>query len=85
MQQLRKKIDEIDKKIIALVAKRQKLIFQIAELKRMKKLSVHDKKREAEVFGKIEDLALKHDLSLPFISDLYDVIFRESRRIQKTG
>ncbi len=53
IHEIRKKIDNIDKKIVALISKRAELIKKIAEIKNKKRLSIYVPEREKEVYQKI--------------------------------
>jgi len=82
MEDIRQKIDQLDQKIIELLAERMSLVRQIAELKKQNQLPIQDEKREQELRNNLKTLAAKHGLDPTFINHLYSHIFIESRRIQ---
>ena len=83
MEKIRKEINKIDAQIISLMGKRMKLAKKIGKLKKKAGLPIWDKARE-EKLRKIYTAKGKRDgLSEDFVSQLFDVIFSESQRIQK--
>lgn len=54
IQKLRKKIDTIDDSIFKLLSTRMKCAEKMAKIKKKSKLSLHDLKREREIFLKIQ-------------------------------
>jgi monofunctional chorismate mutase len=51
---LRKKIDKIDNRILKLIEERVEIAKEIGRLKKRAGLSLHDRKREAEILKRIE-------------------------------
>ena len=82
MEQIRDKIDAIDKKLIAILAKRMGFVVDLGKIKKQKDLPIRDKKREAEMLANIEKTAKKHGLNPLFIKKLYNEILKESRKNQ---
>jgi chorismate mutase len=83
MQQIRKQIDGIDKKVIQLLVKRMKLAVKLGRLKKKEGHLVLDKKREIEMLKNLEKQAKKGGLDVKFVNKLYKEIFKESRKVQK--
>ena len=83
MQQIRKRIDIIDEKIIQLLARRIKLVLKVGKFKKKEGLPIRDKKREEEILKKLEKQAKKLGINPEFISKLYQEMFKESRGAQK--
>lgn len=71
---LRKKIDEIDKKIADLLRKRAKEVIKIKKFKKIKKLPMTDSNREKEILDR-----LKSD----YEKAIFKKILLESCKIQK--
>ena len=82
MKNIRKQIDQIDRKVIKLLAERMDLVKEIAKFKKATKLPIQDKKREEELRNNLKKLAAKHGLDPEFVNHLYSHVFIESRRIQ---
>lgn len=83
MKNLRKQIDEIDKKIITLLAERMDVVKKIGQFKKESEKPVYDKKREEEMRSQLKELAKQNGLSSEFVNHLYTHIFIESANIQK--
>ncbi len=71
---LRKKIDIIDKKLIALLKRRFLLAQKIGRFKIEKNLSVVDEKREEEIMEQIKKTELKK---------IFKLIIKESKKVQQ--
>jgi len=77
MENERKKIDEIDQKIVKLLNKRTKLVKKIGE----KKQKIVDKKREQQILKNITKEP--QDFPVKELEKIYKIIFSTSRKIQK--
>jgi len=73
IENLRKKIDEIDKKLLALLAKRKENIQKIAKVKGTTK-KIKDQQREQEIIAKCET---------EFQKNIFKKILQESKKLQK--
>lgn len=82
MKALRKKIDSIDHKILALLAQRFVVTRQIGVYKKKNGVALLDTAREREVETQLAAQAKIHGLDPSFANKLWKHIFRESRRIQ---
>lgn len=80
---LRKKIDCVDKRILKLLAKRFVLTDKIGVIKKLEKIGIEDKIREAEILEKFEKLSQKFNLDKNFTTNLLQLILQESKRRQK--
>lgn len=74
----RKKIDEIDNKLIKLLDKRFKITDQIGQIKKEKRLTVENKAREEEIFYKIEQDAMYNSE----IKEIFELIMKISKERQ---
>jgi len=77
---LRKEINKIDRETIRLLRKRFKISRSIGYYKKKNKLKIRDLKRENKI---IEEKIKESKLNKVFVKNLYNLIFKESRRIQK--
>jgi len=73
LKNYRKKIDEIDFKIISLLKEREDIVKEIAMCKLKENLPVHQPDREEEIYNRPED---------KYIKNIYKIILEESRRLQ---
>lgn len=85
LENWRKQIDAIDKKIIDSLAERIEIVKKIGKYKKEKKISALDKKRWQEILK--YNLNKAQGLGLPkkFIKDLLNLIHKQSLRFQKKG
>ena len=81
LDELRIKIDEIDKRLVEDVRERMKGSAEIGRYKREQGIPVFDPKREREVLQKIVDLAGDPELS-SYYRVLYSLLFELSRSYQ---
>lgn len=83
LEQLRTQIDEIDNELLALLAKRQRVVTKVGEYKQKNKIQVFDAKREEYLYQFHMSLSAKYHLSFDFIKGLFAMIMAESRRTQR--
>ena len=74
---LRKKIDRLDLELIKVIDKRQKMANEIVKIKIKNEIPIEDLKREKEI---INQLSKKSKLSNEFIEDIFQVIFKKSKK-----
>lgn len=82
LQNLRNKIDNIDKDIVKLIEKRMKISYEIGQYKKENNIPIFDEKREKEVLDRKKELLENKDLS-SMIIDIYNIIMNKSKDIQK--
>jgi monofunctional chorismate mutase len=80
MDEFRREVDEVDSQIIKLLEKRSEMSKQIGAYKKQNNIEIIDKKREREL---IENLQNTSSLDKNFIKELYNLIIRNSREIQR--
>ncbi len=83
LQELRKRIELIDGKIIDLIAARQKLAPQFAAVKKKLGLPLHQQRRERELLNKYERIAAKKNISTKLIRKIFPFLFHASLREQR--
>jgi chorismate mutase/prephenate dehydratase len=82
LQDLRKTTDEIDIKIIKLLAERLKLSRQIGQEKKESRKPIEDRQREAQVIKNVRDLAKKEGVSPEDIERIYKLVINASKSVQ---
>lgn len=82
LDQLRAKIDRIDREIIESLLMRQKIIQDIGEQKKTKNITALQKSRVQELLTDRINLAKKLGLSPDYIEDIFHSIHAESVRLQ---
>ena len=81
----RKEYALIDNKIIDLLAKRSNISKKIGKFKSKNGLQIEQKKREGIVLNKHILKGEKKGLSKEFIVDIFDIILKYSKYIQKNN
>ncbi|CAL4324400.1 chorismate mutase [Buchnera aphidicola] len=79
----RNEINDVDKKIVQLLAKRKKLVLNIAKSKIKNNQPIRDIQREKYLLEKLTDLAKKNNLDSNYIIRLFQLIIEESVLTQK--
>ncbi|MEO7457154.1 MAG: chorismate mutase [Gemmatimonadaceae bacterium] len=80
----RGEIEEIDRRIVALIAERLAVAKQTARAKRAAGLAILDPQREAEVIRRAGVLAREHGLPAEAVREIYWQLVGLSRRVQES-
>ena len=83
LDKYRHEIDEIDKNIVLNLHKRFEIVKKVAEFKKKNCIKILDEDREKNIIKQKLKLAQMYDLDASFIEKIYEVIFDESKKIQK--
>ena len=83
LEHWRKKIDAIDKKIIILLGQRSAIVKKICQWKKTNNIPALDKKRWPEVLQTRIKIARNLDLEKDFIEEIYEIIHKNSLKIEK--
>jgi chorismate mutase-like protein len=78
----RRKIDELDRKLVELLNERSKCAIEIGRIKHAENLNVYDPEREQEVLRRIKE-ANHGPLDNECLQRLFERIINECRRIEK--
>lgn len=79
LEQLRKKIDQVDKKLVSLLGRRFELTKKVGIYKKKMRLKPYDKKREKDMMAKRFEWGKKQKLDETFIKQLFKVIIQAVR------
>lgn len=79
---LRKKIDNIDDNIVALLLKRFKVVRKLGKLKKKQNLKIVNKNREKEILLRIKNKA-KNKKEQDYLSGIFSSIISNSRKLQR--
>ncbi len=82
IEDLRRRIDAIDGKLVALLNKRVNRVLQISRLKRAGNLPIYQPRREREILRRAE-LANRGPLPNPAIRRLFKLILEEGRLLER--
>ena len=85
LEKHRKKIDEIDGKILKLLRDRMKIVEKIKQYKKKHNLRVTDKKREKIIFQKLNKETEKLKLDNRYVRKIFKVIMKRSKKVQKVS
>ncbi|MDI9619248.1 MAG: prephenate dehydratase [Candidatus Nezhaarchaeota archaeon] len=83
IEELRREIDEVDKRILSLLAKRASIARMLGEAKRRARLGVADLHRELEVLSNVRSEALKLKLNPEAVEAIYRGIIALCSAVQK--
>lgn len=83
LEMLRKKVDETDEQMLKALAKRMRLVLQIAEYKKEKGLPLRHGEREEQLLEQRKQLAKKLGLDEDFAERLCKAIIKESLRVEQ--
>jgi len=82
LEDLRKDIDDIDTRVVKLLAERERAARKIGALKRKGNRQVHDAARENKVIEHVRQLAVKEDINPENVERLYQMVMAASRSVQ---
>ncbi len=83
LEQLRNEINERDDELILLLARRNKIVKQIAQYKNEKGIPITQLRREKELIKEKKEKAKELDMDSVFIEKLFRLIIKESKRVQQ--
>ncbi|MFC1961802.1 prephenate dehydratase [Chloroflexota bacterium] len=83
LEDLRKRIDEIDDGIAALLVQRIKIAEDIGRGKKEQNKIVEDIERERRVLEHVKEIAREHKISQEDIENVYKLIIKASKRVQQ--
>ncbi len=83
IQQLRKRVDEIDEQIIAALCERAKTCSAIGLIKKKKSFPIRDVTRENEVFKRVKEKAVEFRLDPLQVEAVYHEIVNMCSAIQE--
>ena len=78
----RRKIDEIDRKLIELLNERSRCAIEIGKIKKTQNLRVHDPEREREVLKRVKE-ANRGPLETEGLQRLFESIMNECRQVER--
>lgn len=80
---LRRKIDDINQRILTLIAQRQEVSVAIGALKASHGLPLFSEDREAELLESFREDAVRMDLDPNYVEELMRVVLEHSRAAQR--
>ncbi|MDO8567304.1 MAG: prephenate dehydratase [Dehalococcoidales bacterium] len=82
LEDLRKQIDDLDTRIVELIAERQKVSQKIGKSKKVQKLLVEDRGRESKVIEHVKSLARGKNINDADVECIFRLMIAASKKIQ---
>lgn len=82
LEELRRAIDQVDQKLLELVAERVRLVLRVGDVKRARNLPVYDPERERRVLERLAANA-PDPLDGATIKRIFERLIDESRRLEQ--
>jgi len=82
LEELRKSIDDLDGRILDLVAERVRVVLKVGQYKRRNNMAVYDPERERAVLDRLCSRA-EHPLDAETVRRIFERLIDESRRIEQ--
>jgi len=83
LDQVRAEISMVDTAIVRLIAKRQELATQVAEIKQREGISIHDEKRVTEVLETVSREAEKNKINPAAVKEIFEILIAMSEERQR--
>ncbi len=84
LEELRKKIDGIDRQILEILAKRMEVVSKVAEYKKENKVALKQHRREKQLIERNRAIAKELGLSEDFVENICRTIINESLKLEET-
>ncbi|RLI05915.1 hypothetical protein DRO26_00720 [Candidatus Bathyarchaeota archaeon] len=84
LSQIRRKIDDIDEKIVRLLVERFKLVAEVFRIKQKQGLPIVDVKRENQILTRVGTFAEKEGIKKEFMEEIFRKILDSSVKFEKT-
>ncbi|HVU03902.1 MAG TPA: chorismate mutase [Polyangiaceae bacterium] len=82
LEELRRAIDEVDQKILGLVAERVRLVLQVGDVKRERQMAVYDPDRERRILDRLASQA-PAPLDGTTVRRIFERLIDEARRLEQ--
>jgi len=82
LEKVRTEISRVDAGILRLIAERQALADQVAEIKIKGGISIHDEKRSAEVLSSVFDQAVEMKIDPVAVRRIFEILIAMSEERQ---
>ena len=83
IDELRTDIDEINERLLQLIAERQGISLAIGAIKAERGMPLYSHEREAQLLEKFRADAVRYDLDPDYVEELMNVVLRHSRAAQR--
>ena len=83
LAEIRKKIDEIDNNILKLIAERNSLAKDIANIKNQLGIPINDPEREKYIYDRIRKLCKEHNVDENIGVKIFQILIEHNKALQK--
>ena len=83
LAEIRKKIDEIDNKILKLIAERNSLARDVAEVKNQLGIPIDDPEREKYIYDRIRKLCKEHNVDENIGKTIFEILIEHNKALQR--
>jgi len=83
LKSIRANIDKIDIKIIDMIIKRQSYMPSVGKYKKKEGIPIDQKEREIFILNKLKKLSSEKKINPKLIENIFKLIFKDSKNIQK--
>ncbi|XRO76256.1 chorismate mutase [Methanocaldococcus sp. 10A] len=83
LTEIRKKIDEIDNKILKLIAERNSLAKDVAEIKNQLGIPINDPDREKYIYDRIRKLCKEHNIDENIGIKIFQILIEHNKTLQR--
>jgi chorismate mutase len=83
LERIRAGIDGVDNGLVELLARRRKLVLELAKIKKALDLPIYDRRREDALFERVKKWGAAHDLDEEFVEIVFRVIVMNSKAVQR--
>ncbi len=82
LEELRRAIDEVDQKILGLIAERVRLVLRVGDVKRERQMAVYDPDRERRILDRLASQA-PEPLDGTTVRRIFERLIDEARRLEQ--
>ena len=82
LDRIRAGIDGVDNGLVELLAKRRKLVIELAKIKKALKVPVYDRTREQALIDRVKQWGAAHELNEEFVEVVFRLIVMNSKEVQ---
>jgi chorismate mutase len=82
LEELRRAIDDVDRKLLELMAERARLVLAVGDVKRARQMQVYDPERERRVLERLGSLA-EPPLDAATVHRVFERLIDEMRRLEQ--
>lgn len=82
LDRIRAGIDEADNGVVELLARRRKLVIELAKIKKVLEIPVYDRKREQDLIDRVKKRGVEQGLNEEFVEVVFRLIVMNSKEVQ---